>query len=134
MSDIPRELDWVSERAKCDIKSAFELLRQAVEKDVERYKALPGFRGQIEFSSDPDWLFSVSRRSNITMVAVFNRVNDHIEITFPAQTQPPLKAVPVLTETGCWKFRIDGQEGEPLFDWQLRRCVLEPLLFPNQGA
>jgi hypothetical protein len=32
---------------------------------------------------------------------------------------------------GSRKFRIDGEEGEPMFEWQLRRRVLEPILFGN---
>jgi len=134
MNDIPQELDWVGERAKCDLKSAFESLRKAVEKDVERYNTLSGIRSHIEFSSEPDWLFSVSRRSGIMKVAVFNRASDCIEITVSASAQQSLRTVPVLTEAGQYKFRIEGEDGEPMFEWQLRRRVLEPLLFPNQGA
>jgi len=133
MKDIPQELDWVNERAKCDIKKAFEHLRQAVQKDVEQYNTQSGLQSHypIEFSSEPNWLFSVVRRSNLVKATVFNREGDHIEITLNAAAQQPLKAVPVLTETGHCKFRIEGEGDELLFEWQLRRRVLEPLFFAN---
>lgn len=134
MEEVPKELDWVNERVKCDIKNAFEYLRQAVQKDVEQYNTQSGFQShyKIEFSSEPNWLFSVARQSNVMKVTVFNRGNDHIEITVHAQADQTLKAVPVFTETGHCKFRIDGEEGESLFQWQLRRRVLEPIFFGNQ--
>jgi hypothetical protein len=35
MEKIPRELDWVKERAGCTIKQMFSLLHQAVEEDIK---------------------------------------------------------------------------------------------------
>lgn len=131
MGETEKEMDWVNERAKCDVKKAFELLRAAVEKDVEQYEELSGLQihYNLEFSSEPNWLFSVTRLNNMMKVTVFNRVNDQIEITFPTQTQQTLRALPIFTETGHCKFSIEGEEGESLFQWQLRRRVLGPLLF-----
>jgi hypothetical protein len=131
MNDIPQELDWVSELAKCDIKSAFDLLGTAVEKDVERYKALPRFRGQIEFSNDPNWSFSVVRHGIVMKMTVFSRVNDHIAITFSNSSHEALNVVPILTKTGHYKFQVEGEDDEPLFQWQLRRRALEPIFFGN---
>lgn len=131
MEEAPKELDWVNERAKCEIKSAFRSLQKAVQEDIDTYSALPGLHSPIEFSSDPDTFFSVSGKGHFTSIAVFHRANDHIEINFHAQA---IRAFPVFTEKGACKFRIDGEDGEPLFGWQLRRRVLESLLFTSQWA
>ncbi|MGD0155305.1 MAG: hypothetical protein ABSB50_04360 [Terracidiphilus sp.] len=133
MKEIPRELDWVIERGKCEFKTAFEALRESVKKDVEQYNTQSGLltRYQIEFSSDPKWMFSVARRSNVMKCTVFRPVDDCIEIIVSAGTEQTLRVLPEFTEMGSRKFRIDGEEGEPMFEWQLRRRVLEPILFGN---
>ena len=134
MEETPKELDWVNERAKCDIKKAFELLGEAVKKDIEQYKNLTGLRTHYhaDFLRDSEWLFSVSRRHNTPMFTAFNLKQDHIEITLQKRdSEQRLEAKPVFTETGFCKFSIDDNENGLLFQWQLRRHVLDLLMFGN---
>jgi hypothetical protein len=133
METVRAELDWVSERIKCEVKIVFENLRQAVEKDVEQYKSQPNPQHHVEFENDGTWSFSAVRSLHFLKKAVvFHPAKDHIEITFSPDPKPMLKAFPVLTKEGHCKFSIEGEDGEEMFEWQFRRRFLEPILFDDQ--
>lgn len=133
MESAPKELDWVTERAKCEINAAFEDLRIAVEKDVEQCKVQHGL-SSVGFTSDPRWIFSVTRGQNSQRVAVFSSNSDFIEISIHVHgsSEETFKAVPVFTQDGNCKFTIEGEEGVCLFQWQLRRRALELVIFGKQ--
>jgi VCBS repeat-containing protein len=134
MDTTPNELDWVIERINCEVKKAFAVLHEAVREDVENYKSQAGhFASLVFFVSDGGWAFRVGKQASVQKIVTFESFKDHIAITSDATgTEQKLKVIPVLTQGGHRKFRIDGEEGEPLFGWQLRRRVLETALFDKE--
>jgi hypothetical protein len=135
MEDTPKELDWVSERAKCKIAAAFTDLLLAVKKDVDQYNAISNLTTnyQISMKEDPSgYGFTVSRNSNFVKTVIFIRTASSIDIAtgYPSGNRT-LTAIPMLTESGRCKFEVDGKQFE---QWQLRRQALEEVFFADPFA
>lgn len=130
MEDVPRELNWVDERFKCEVKVAFSLLQAAVDADIKAYNAQSGLQPDYQIGMESHLSsvgFSVCRKSNFAKAVIFTRGADNIEIAtdYPSSGEH-IKAVPVLTAAGRRKFEVDGEQLE---EWQLRRKSLEELFF-----
>ncbi|HEX4032045.1 MAG TPA: hypothetical protein VHX20_16900 [Terracidiphilus sp.] len=132
--EVPVELDWVTERSKCEVKAAFESLQEGLAHDVEQYKVQPNFGGEISHAYEPNWMIRVSKRKYTHKAVVFKVKGDHIEMQHEGiEDSEAAKVFPILTENGCCKFRIiRGEAEETLLPWQLRRRALEPVLFGHE--
>jgi hypothetical protein len=132
--EIPEELDWVTERNKCELRAAFEKLQEGIARDVEQYKAQLNFGGETNHAYEPNWMITVSRRKFTHRAAVFMMRNDHIELKHEGlEDVQSAKVFPMLTEGGRCKFRVTkGQSEEVLLSWQLRRRALEPVFFGGE--
>jgi hypothetical protein len=130
MEETPSELDWVNARADCELKTSFQKLRDAVEKDVELYNTkfeLQPPQSAVFQKRDEIPSFSVYRKMPAGILSVeFRSTFDHIEIQDHCGVQE-LKVTPLLTPNGRCKFQVVG--GEEVEQWQLRRKALEAIFF-----
>jgi hypothetical protein len=127
---IPAEshdFDWVTARHECSLGAMFTRLRRGAEKDIElrnglRQKGEPS-KWVVEGRGDQ---FIVYRESQLGYKSVeFDRRQSSIDIHSP-ELDFSVSATLTLADSGECKLVVDGQQ---LYEWQLRKRVLERLLF-----
>ena len=122
-----QEFDWVTARNECSLGTMFLRLRHGAEKDVE---VRNGLREEDEPSkwavkSDGEH-FIVYRESRLGYRAVeFSRRQATIDINSD-ELKVSFSATLTLTDLGECKLVVNGEE---LYEWQLRKRVLEKLFF-----
>lgn len=129
MENVPRELDWVKERAGCTIERMFSLLHQAVEEDVQiinQVRKLPEHAAFVIIPSQDGESFLVKRAETIRPVVRFAKERDTITVTSDTGT-PKLVFQIRLSDEGRCKLTENGTERE---QWQVRKICLEGLFFP----
>jgi len=136
---IPKELDWVTERANCTAYTVFKKLQLEVEKDVKarqsRIVAHEGAR-QIAFRFDvsAELSFAVLREGNGVSSAVFFRLDDETIIVRDGINHTVMSAGLMLNDAGECVLRVSEPATDPtkeveLRSWQFRRRALERLFF-----
>lgn len=127
---VPKELDWVKERAECSLLGIFQSLQAGVEADVremkELFKARAGLR--FEFHAHNNHQFSVTRMDdpNLPIGESVSFVMGAHDITVHSRDHAGSKklfsATVTLDDDGNCKLLIDGASLE---QWQVRRRALE---------
>jgi hypothetical protein len=129
MEKIPRELNWVKERAGCTIKQMFSLLHQAVEEDVKiinQTGKFPEYYAFVAILSQDGESFSVRRADTTRPFVRFSMAGDIIKVTDDAGIRR-LEYRIVLSDEGRCQLT---ENGTPLEQWQVRKAALEGLFFP----
>jgi hypothetical protein len=129
MEKIPRELDWVKERAGCTIERMFSSLHQAVEEDVKiinQARKLPEYSAFVTIPSQDGKSFSVKRAETIRPSVRFAIDGDSIKVSDDAGILR-LEYRIVLSDEGRCQLT---ENGAPLEQWQVRKTTLEGLFFP----
>jgi hypothetical protein len=130
MSSVPRELDWVKERAACTVAQIFSQLHQGVEDDVKSAnlarQLLPAVAFAIIVSADGG-SFTVKRSDAIRPFVKWSLEDDHIRVSDDyGQTTAQLRIT--FSNEGRCKLT---EHGEELEQWQVRRSALEGLFFAS---
>ncbi|MFP5276083.1 MAG: hypothetical protein ACLGPM_03125 [Acidobacteriota bacterium] len=127
MREIPRELDWVKERAACTLERMFALLHESVTEDIKRINTIRKFPESDGFEISPSndgKAFTVKRAQAIKPVVIFSIESDCISVTgLEGATQEYRIS---LCDDGRCKLI---EHGVPLEQWQVRRAALEALFF-----
>ena len=128
--------DWVAERAKCDVRNAFDVLRERITHDVEQFNALKENREgnvKIPLEQHSGYISIMDttsyRPATDRSYVIFNRVQDHIEIDTGAKEKCIVKPVWDL-DTRTMKFQVEN-DGRLLTASQLSEQFLLPVLFPG---
>jgi hypothetical protein len=128
--NIPQELDWVSERAKCSPETVFTTLETQVRSDVDRRQALrsgPEMQYGVEYafrSGKEAFQVTVIRANEILANTVFQKTQDGIVVQHKDGTS--LIGVLTLGDDGRCRLRVDEEQLE---FWQFRKRALESLFF-----
>lgn len=133
MEKIPRELDWVKERAGCTIERMFSLLHQAVEEDIKsinQTRKLPEYSAFVTVPSRDSESFSVKRAETIRPFVRFAIDGDTIKVSDDAGILK-LEYRIVLSDEGRCQLT---ESGAPLEQWQVRRASLEGLFFSSGSS
>jgi hypothetical protein len=129
MEKIPRELDWVKERAGCTIRRMFSLLHQAVEEDIKSINLAcksPDYYAFVAIASQDGESFSVKRAETIRPSVRFSIDGDIIKVSDDAGIRR-LEYRIILSDEGRCQLT---ENGTPLEQWQVRKAALEGLFFP----
>ena len=123
MNGIPRELDWVKERAACSLKRVFSDLFLSVQGDVKAANLV----GKCSFEVVPESneTFTVRRSESIKSVVIFMLQEDRIVINSGSSSEEWNFTVGLNGEGRC-QLRQNGQEFE---QWQVRKMAMEGLFF-----
>lgn len=132
MSTIPRNLNWVKALSECSVASVFSALHRGAEEDVADANEMRA----AQFPGYPVQKFAVTANSAGNVFSVFEEGNAATAIRFHRESERVLirasereyAVTLTLNDAGECKLRIDGG-GEQLEPWQVRRRVLEALLF-----
>lgn len=129
MEEVPRELDWVKERAACTVDKMFTLLHQSVEEDaksVNQIQKLPEHAAfEVVLNREGD-AFTVKRAEATRPFVRFAKEGDRITVSSDTGT-PKLVFRIGLSDEGRCKLTENGTERE---QWQVRKTCLEGLFFP----
>lgn len=128
MSNAPRELDWVKERAACTVAQIFSQLHQGVENDVKSVNLARELSPPAEFAvivGADGKSFTVKRSDAIRPFVKWSLEDDHIRVSDDyGQTTAQLRIT--FSNEGRCKLTEHGVELE---QWQVRRSALEGLFF-----
>lgn len=135
-SAIPRDLDWVTERAACSVTAMFKKLEHGVQADVAKMAVIISEQGdkqtKLSFVAGRD-RFSAVREGVVYPLPTSHSVDFSIEkglIVAKWDAEKVLcEATIMLTNEGRCKLRVGKEELE---DWQFRRMTLERLFFDTQ--
>jgi len=127
MNGIPRELDWVRQRAGCTLAKVFSELHSGVEEDVKTANAtvLGGDAFQVIVSDQE--AFIVRRGEAIKPVVRFMLEGKRIVISSDISNEESAFSVGLSDEGRC-QLRQNGNEYE---QWQVRKMALEGLFFTS---
>jgi hypothetical protein len=129
MEEIPRELDWVKERAACTIDKMFVLLHKAVEDDAKRVneiRRLPDYAAfEVILNREGD-IFTVKAAEALKPYVKFTKEDDTIIVSSDPTTVDMVLRVGLSDEGRC-KLTDNASELE---QWQVRKIALEGLFFP----
>ncbi len=128
-TEKPADFDWVSERRKCSIFSAFKELERLAKRDVEhRSSLLTEKEHQVVtflLKSEGNQYFTVIA-DNLGRLVSFFLNGSQIEIAGDGVIDPMVVTL-TLNQNGDCRLRVNGQgEFQP---WQVLRLALEDLLF-----
>jgi hypothetical protein len=132
MTDTPKELDWVKERAACTLINMFRSLEAAVSADIETAQSISGGRPVLKFASHSGKTFSVTRMfepnlpfgESVAFICEQDAIN--VQWRDSKSNTPMFEATVTLDNDGNCKFRVGEQTLE---QWQVRRLALEKLVF-----
>jgi hypothetical protein len=130
MNGIPRELDWVRERAACSLAKVFSNLHRGVEEDVKVANSVcptSPRRTLFEVHTDKNDAFTVQRAESIRPVVVFMLQSECILVSVGPGNEEWRFTVGLNNEGRCL-LRFDGKEFE---HWQVRKMALEGLFFDS---
>lgn len=126
--DIPRELNWVKERAACTAERIFIQIVDGMKKDIVERNIVNSRAAFLSDLSSDGKTFVVgeggnfARRERIRITAVDGKIEMMDEFR-----KMVIDAEVFLNDDGRCKLRLsDGREIE---QWQFRRMVLEDLFF-----
>ena len=122
MSEIPRDLDWVKEKAACSLAKVFKEIQAGVEQDIKNMNA--SLQGK-DFGISPESTGFVVHHLNLSKSVLFYPESDHIRIMNQV-TNEDYRVTLTLNVEGRCKLLIAGDELE---QWQVRRKALEALFF-----
>lgn len=129
--EVPSNLDWVDERAKCSPIVMFESLRDLARQNTRQRNESLGFDSPKKYwfafnAANDDHAFAViDLRGNFHRRATsFRLLGDVIEVE-PASGDR-FQATLTLTDSGECKLLVDGVD---LYPWQVMRRALEALFF-----
>jgi hypothetical protein len=132
----PNYFDWVSARSKCSLESVFQLLRVAVDDDLQKVSSLNRIGVKFDRSKQsPDTKIIVTRVLELTGFnesshVIFELKTDRISVTKrignSPEAEPLFEAIPGLNEEGECLLRV---KETPLKLWQVSRKALEELFF-----
>jgi hypothetical protein len=131
MNLIPKELDWVTERAKCSPESVLQLLEIQAKTDVEtriQLRNATELQYGVEFSfreGSGAFQIVVHRMGEIMGSAIFERFPDGIRVTYKDHSS--FAGVLTLGNDGQCRLRVG--DSEELEFWQFRKKALEPIFF-----
>lgn len=126
MNGIPRELDWVKERAACTLAKVFRELHYGVAEDVKTANSLSlpnGNSFQVVIADEK--AFTVRHGEAIKPVVTFMLEDKRIVISSDVSNEE-LRFTVGLNDEGRCQLRQNGHEFE---QWQVRRMALEGLFF-----
>ena len=135
-SRIPKELDWVNERAKCTACKVFARLQLEVADDVKARQefTVTNQPKDVKFSFEANHnnqVFSVFREGGgpgIYSVIHFRLEEERISVSRDNRTL--MSAILTLNDFGECLLRLEDQTDQAeLYTWQFRRRALEQLLF-----
>jgi hypothetical protein len=125
VNGIPRELDWVKERAACSLARVFQDLHMGVQGDVRKMNEIRKEEAFGTRPTDRPNRFIAFRMDDLMRVVHFALEPTLIEIRDGVSGQSFDVGI-TLNDEGQCKLRIGGDELE---QWQVRRRVLEALFF-----
>ena len=124
MKEIPKNLDWVSVRAKCSMASVFDALKDEVQKDVISQNSLPD-HSKFEVKFNNGSFTVISGDGAVIKAMVFTLTGETIQVKNAAR-KVLFEAGLTLNDAGECKLKVGDQELEL---WQFRRRALEELFF-----
>lgn len=130
----PEDFDWVAARAKWPIGQAFADIRAAVQQDVKIWATLPSTRDSYDIRPihGGNGISVVLGENPWARIIYFTIEENHILVSIPVgsegKTKHLLKAVPIVTDTGRYVFKVGD---ELLYAWQVSRKVLEGYFFDD---
>ena len=129
---IPKELDWVSERSKCAAFEIFVQLRIEVEKDVATRQALEppdhhSFKTEFTFRNSSSDIFCVLRGGMRKPSVVQFRLEGESIAVRDESNKTVMRATLGLNELGECILRLE--DNIELRTWQFRHKALEKLFF-----
>jgi len=129
MNGIPRELDWVKERAACTLAKVFAELHAGVTEDVRAANATATSPNQSDFQivMSDERAFTVRRGDILKPVVTFMLETASIVVNASGSNEEWRYAVGLNNEGRC-QLRRDGEEYE---QWQVRKLALEGLFFAS---
>ena len=126
--EVPVAFDWVAARAKCNVHTVFDELREVVQHDVEQARQLDI---PVDFRQPGrPTCFAVHRENGGEKAVLFERADDTINILNADTAGVSLRfscRISLVSGHDCM-LTVDD---EPLRLWQISRLALEALLFPN---
>jgi len=131
--DVPEELDWVSERARCSIHVVFNALAARAKSDIEKRNALRTPEEQrrglrFVFKAENDRYFVVIAEGKKQLVRFF--LDKTIQVTSDGFIHGPGFVVESATLTSTADFRLKVKDSDTeLTEWQVLRMAMEDLFF-----
>jgi hypothetical protein len=125
MNGIPRELDWVKERAACSLAKVFSDIHRGVEEDVKSANSIFPHGNPLEVIVADKNAFTVKRGASITPVVMFILESGCIVVSATLSNEEWRFTVGLNNEGRC-QLRWESQEFE---QWQVRKMALEGLFF-----
>lgn len=127
MSETPRELDWVKERASCSLTEVFQELKREIERDVDaRVKLLPPGTHYNFRCTHTENEIRVFSESNLGPRSVVFKLDAKAISAQDGHGKTIFEATVTLNREGRCVAKVDGEECE---FWQLRHKALEKLFF-----
>jgi len=127
MNGIPRELDWVKERAACTLAKVFRELHRGVAEDVKTANSIFSYGNSFQVVVADEKAFTVRRGEIIKPVVTFMLEDKRILISSDISNEE-LDFTVGLSDEGRCQLRQNGQEYE---QWQVRKMALEGLFFTS---
>jgi hypothetical protein len=130
-NNIPRELDWVNQRANCTGAKVFNALCDAVRDDVLAINTAKGLVGndgfQVDLHTSGTTIFVGQPNRIPRKVAVFGVDQDQILARQDWNGGERWSLTVGLNDEGRCTLRLE--DSTELEQWQFRKRVLEPLFF-----
>jgi|SRR5271163_5068120 len=125
MNGIPRELDWVKERAACTSEKVLSQLHRSVEEDVKTANSIFPREPLLQVVVTDEQAFTVRRGETLKPVVAFMLEGGCIVVTSSLSREEWRFTVGLNNEGRC-QLRQNGEEYE---QWQVRKMALEGLFF-----
>jgi hypothetical protein len=131
MEQAPQELDWVTVRAECTVRSVFKRLRCEIEADVRMRNKYLGESSGVSLSVDDkdDDSFVVYRKGpglagSVSFAAIGS------SITAIDAVGETMEATIGMNDNGRCMLRVNGPKNVlEIETWQFRKKTLESLFF-----